>query len=481
MANRKRNQTISIRLTPTEKKEILAKAKQAQMTLTDYLIECSRNTDITVTDLSEVLVELKRIGNNLNQIAKKANSRRFFFGKFDSVIEGQRKIYDAIISLTGDDSKSKRRLVSGINCDGENAYREFMATKKVYGKDNGIFFYHYAQSFSPTEKITPEQAHETALEFAEKAWAGHEVLVTTHCDANHIHSHFVINSVGYESGMKLRQSPSTLKHLRKLSDEICLAHGLSVLQPYEGGGKRMSNREYRARMKGESWKQKLANDIDKAMEFSGSKDEFVRSMSILGYNLTWTDERKYLTFHCPNGKSCRDIKLHDEKYLKDNIERELLQREFPDSGSDEKQPTGWDDSRELFEQHLRERALVKAGFQRVAESYSDIGSGLGSLSGAISKIVDNDSEDPDERRKRIEAEENGSALGTVLGLGIGMVTNASAGSQDETLEQEPDYEQEEYKTREEILEEIFGAEDYDYDNYDDSEDEDENEGFSMTL
>ncbi len=101
---RKRNQTISIRLTPAEKKEIIAKAKQAQMTLTDYLVECSRNTEITVTDLSEVLVELKRIGNNLNQIARKINSKRFFFGKFDSVIEGQRKICDAIISLTGDES-----------------------------------------------------------------------------------------------------------------------------------------------------------------------------------------------------------------------------------------------------------------------------------------------------------------------------------------------------------------------------------------
>ena len=66
------------------------------------------------------------------------------------------------------DSKFKRRLVSGVNCDGENAFREFMATKKIHGKDNGIFFYHYAQSFSPTEKITPEQAHEIALEFAEK-------------------------------------------------------------------------------------------------------------------------------------------------------------------------------------------------------------------------------------------------------------------------------------------------------------------------
>ena len=104
MANRKRNQTISIRLTPAEKKEITAKAKQAKMTLTDYLIECSRNTEITVTDLSEVLVDLKRIGNNINQIARKINSKRFFFGNFDSVIVGQRKVYDAILRLKGEDS-----------------------------------------------------------------------------------------------------------------------------------------------------------------------------------------------------------------------------------------------------------------------------------------------------------------------------------------------------------------------------------------
>ncbi len=371
------------------------------------------------------------------------------------------------------DSKSKRRLVGGVNCDGENAFREFMATKKVHDKANGIFFYHYAQSFPPTEKITPEQAHEIALEFAEKAWPGHEVLVATHCDKEHIHSHFVINSVGFESGMKLRQSPSTLKKLRKLSDEICIAHGLSVLQPYEGGGRRMSSREYRARLRGNSWKQRLANDIDKAMEYSGSKDEFIRSMSILGYHMTWTDERKYLTFHCPNGKSCRDIRLHDEKYLKDNIERELLQREFPDSGSGEKQPTGWEDSRELYEQHLRERALAKAETQRFADNYSDVGSGVSSLAGAVSKIVDNDSEDPDERRKRIEAEENGSALGTVLGLGIGMIANAV----NETADQELDYEQDEYKTREEILQEIFGESDYDEEDYDNDEDE----GFTMSM
>ncbi len=274
--------------------------------------------------------------------------------------------------------------------------------------------------------------------------------------------------------MKLRQSPSTLKKLRKLSDEICIAHGLSVLQPYQGGRNSISSREYRARLRGNSWKKKLAKDIDTAMSYSGSKDEFIRNMSILGYQMTWTDTRKNITFHCPNGKKCCEDKLHDSKYLKENIERELLQREFPDGA---KQSTGWETSRELYEQHLRECVLSKVEMQRTADSYSDIGSGLGSLAGAVSKIVDNFTDDPDERRKRIEAEENGEALGTVLGMGIGMIANAV----NKTPEQELDYEQEEYKTREEILQEIFDADDYDYDDYDDSENEDEDAGFSMTM
>ena len=368
------------------------------------------------------------------------------------------------------DKQTKRNLIGGVNCDGANSFREFMATKKIYGKDNGFFFYHYTQSFSPKEKITPEQAHKIALEFAEKAWSGHEVLVATHCDREHIHSHFVINSVGFESGKKLRQSPSTLKQLRKLSDEICIAHGLSVLQPYQGGKNSMSSREYRARLRGNSWKEKLAKDIDTAMSYSGSKDEFIRNMSILGYHMTWTDTRKNITFQCPNGKKCCDDKLHDNKYLKESIESELLQREFPDG---EKLPTGWETSRELYEQHIRERALSKTEMQRTEDSYSDISSGLGSLASAVSKIVDNDAEDPDERRKRIEAEENGEALGTVLGLGIGMIANAV----NKTPEQELDYEQEEYQTREEILQEIFGDSDYDDEDYDDDEDE----GFTMSM
>lgn len=229
-----------------------------------------------------------------------------------------KKVYDEI---------SNQRLVSGINCDGENAFKEFMATKKSYGKTDGMNFYQYVQSFSPEENITPQKAHEVALEFAERAWTGYEVLVATHCDAQHIHSHFVINSVSFENGKKLRQNPNTLNSLRALSDEICRHHNLSTLEPYSKDGMKISTREYRTAVKGQSWKFKLMNDIDKAMNISGSKEDFINAMSIMGYSVTWTDDRKYITYQCPNKMKCRDIKLHNDKYLKGSMENEFRYRQ----------------------------------------------------------------------------------------------------------------------------------------------------------
>ena len=230
------------------------------------------------------------------------------------------------------DPDSGRRYVSGIGCDGENSYTEFMATKKCFGKASGVFFYQYEQSFSPDEKITPETAHTVALEFAERAWQGHEVLVTTHVDRHHLHTHFVINSVSYRDGSKLRQSPKTLEKLRALNDEICQAHGLSILEPYTGGGMHISAREYRAAMKGESWKFRLMATINHAMERSGNREDFIREMEGLGYQVRWTAERKYITYTCPNGMKCRDIKLHEEKYRKEMMEREFQYRTDKQNG-----------------------------------------------------------------------------------------------------------------------------------------------------
>lgn len=225
------------------------------------------------------------------------------------------------------DPVTGQRFVTGVHCLGDNACREFLATKRTYGKTKGMNFYQYVQSFSPKEAVTLEKAHAFALEFAQKAWPGFEVLVATHRDAGHLHSHFVVNSVSWETGLKLRQSPKTLQTLRALSDEICAAQGLSVLPRYEKPGAKLSSREYRAAQKGESWKFRLMGAITQAMERSGTRRDFLRAMERRGYQVAWEDNRKYITYTTPGGRKCRDIRLHQDKFRKENMEYEFAIRE----------------------------------------------------------------------------------------------------------------------------------------------------------
>ena len=438
------------------------------------------------------------------------------------------------------DSDSGRLLIGGVNVNGENAFKEFMTTKNAYHKTDGINFYQYVQSYSPEEQITAEEAHKIALEFAQKAWLGHEVLVTTHTDAEHIHSHFVINSVSFENGYKLRQSPNTLKELRALSDNICKAYGLTTLNPYEDGGVKISAREYRVAVKGDSWKFKLMSAIDESMKTSGSRQEFINRMESYGYSVNWSDNRKYITFTSPTGMKCRDIKLHDEKYLKENLENELYFREwyykkqingrtaereeqsrytgierttyagngtdtreklgydgksssivsgvshrgvratenlgdnyadaelygklveetageilreesgtgqetsrsscrsYETSGRNEKvRTTGWEENRSDYERYLgqgrrvatsdsqsfnenREKSLAQT-HGNIGDSITACGSALNSAMHMVASLID-ESEDEEEQRKRIEAEQNASNLGALIGVAVGLLT-----------------------------------------------------------
>lgn len=227
-----------------------------------------------------------------------------------------------------------RQYVCGVNCLGQHAYEEFMATKNLYGKACGTYFYQYVQSFLPGEIQSYEEAHRIGLEFAGKSFPGYEVLVATHLDAyddsgvQRVHNHFIVNSVSFENGRKIHFTPNALQELRKISDDICREHGLSVLSPSERTyGKGIVTREYRATMKGDGWKFQLINDIDAAMTQAGDKREFCDILASVGYTVTWTDTRKYITFTCPNGMKVRDNKLHDNKYRKDILEYELSIRQ----------------------------------------------------------------------------------------------------------------------------------------------------------
>ena len=223
-----------------------------------------------------------------------------------------------------------RQYVGGVNCLGTHAYEEFMATKNLYGKACGTYFYQYVQSFLPGEIQSYEEAHRIGLEFAGKSFPGYEVLVATHLDAHddsgvqRVHNHFLVNSVSFKDGKKIHFTPNTLQELRKISDDICRDHGLSVLPPSERrNGQGIGTREYRATMRGEGWKFGLINDIETAMTQAGDRREFCDILASVGYSVTWTEERKYITFTCPNGRKVRDNKLHDNKYTKENLEYEF--------------------------------------------------------------------------------------------------------------------------------------------------------------
>ncbi len=220
-----------------------------------------------------------------------------------------------------------RQLVSGINCSPQFAVQEFKAIRMVYRKDSPVWFYHYTQSFSPEEAVTGQQAHEVAKEFAEKAWPDSQILVATHVDAHHIHSHFIVNSVCFESGYMLRQGPRTLEKLRKLSDKICTEHGLSVLPPdLPKRSKEPGTREYRSMEKNQSWKMDLILAIEDAMALARSREHFIRLMEHKRYKVRWTDERKSITYTTPGGMKCRDNRLHEDKFLKGAMEYEFKLR-----------------------------------------------------------------------------------------------------------------------------------------------------------
>lgn len=220
------------------------------------------------------------------------------------------------------------KLVSGLNCSPQSVYQEFINTKLQYGKDSNRMYYHFVQSFPPSENVTPQTAHEIALKLAE-FYKDFEVLVSTHVDTGHIHSHFIINSVSYETGLKLHQPAQAIQELRQASDNLCMEYGLSICQPNPDRQrvKGMSAAEYHSAAKGESWKMQLINTIDEAMQYATSKAKFIEMMESEGYKVKWTDTRKSITYTTPQGNLCRDDRLHEMKYLKERMEHEFRIRQ----------------------------------------------------------------------------------------------------------------------------------------------------------
>lgn len=229
------------------------------------------------------------------------------------------------------------RFVSGINCSPSTARDEMLAVKKRFGKESGTVAYHGYQSFAPGE-ATPELAHEIGVKLAERLWGNrYQVIVATHLDKeNHLHNHFVVNTVSFADGIKYHRTRKDYYKMQTVSDELCREYGLSVIeQPQQGRGKQYG--EWRAEQEQRpTWRGLIRADIDEAIRQAMTERQFFDALRKKGYAVKVGKDISVR----PPGKErfVRLMRNFGEDYSLDSIRRRILSQRRPERRTTEQKP-----------------------------------------------------------------------------------------------------------------------------------------------
>lgn len=234
-------------------------------------------------------------------------------------LQGLRDVMDY---ATQDYKTERQHYVSGINCAPEIARDEMQMVKQQYDKEGGIIAYHGYQSFAPGE-VTPEQAHEIGVELAQRLWGDRfQVVVATHLDREHIHNHFVLNSVSFLDGKKYNDCKATYTLMRQTSDQLCREHGLSVIENPEQG-RTMSRDTWEAEQEGKpTWYGQIRQDVDSCITRSFLFEHFIANLKKQGYEVK---TGKYIAVRPPGRE--RFVRL---KTLGDNYTEEMIRQRIRD-------------------------------------------------------------------------------------------------------------------------------------------------------
>jgi len=224
--------------------------------------------------------------------------------------------------ISAESKTLERQLQTGINCDIDNCLAEMQAVKYQFGKQGGILAHHAEQSFMPGE-ITPLKAHEIGVAFAEKMWGDRfQVIVCTHTDKEHIHNHFLLNSVSYIDGKKYDGCKATYRKIREYSDQLCQDNELSIVTSPKGRGVSIGAIYVEKREKVSNRKLLMA-DIDHAISISASMNEFYGNLEKLGYEIKFG---KHIAVRMQGRDRFMRLKsLQSDDYLPDGIRRRIAE------------------------------------------------------------------------------------------------------------------------------------------------------------
>lgn len=225
---------------------------------------------------------------------------------------GRNASLKGIINYVLQHKKTEEQLITGICCDVPSALSTMLETKKMFNKNKGRQYYHFVQSFPPNEKnIDPKKAHEIALEFAEncKKFWGFEMIVATHRDREHLHTHFVMNSVSFLDGHKFHITRKELAMMKEMQNQICIKHGFSQA-PKKGfdifGRKRKkivanNSKAFHMLTKAkdtikDSYIFNCSEALIRTIKMARTKDQFMKLMHANGFDTEWNEKNKHIVF-----------------------------------------------------------------------------------------------------------------------------------------------------------------------------------------
>lgn len=221
------------------------------------------------------------------------------------------KAIDYIINPT---KTQNELLITTYGCSKETLAEEFAFTRKQGSEIGNTLAQHVIQSFKPNE-VDAATAHKIGIELANRLTSNqHEYLIATHIDKDHIHNHIIFNQVNFITHKKFRSNIKTTQLLRQISDDLCVAHRLSIIQ--EPLGKGISHFEWLMRKAQKSYKKKLQNSIDACIETSNSYDEFISAMLSLRYKVKYG---KHLAFRMNDQEHFTNAKSLGTNYSEEQI------------------------------------------------------------------------------------------------------------------------------------------------------------------
>ena len=281
------------------------------------------------------VTKLWPVKTNLGQVIdyamdeKKTDKRKFS----QELEEPERKFsvsdYQAlqdVLAYAENEEKTEQMLFcQGINCNPTIARDQFVAVKERFGKTDGIQAYHGYLSFKEQD-ITPELAQQIGMEFAKEMWGDRfQIVVTTHLNTQHLHCHFVLNSISFVDGKRAHDETAWFR-FSPVADRICRDHGLHTVRNAERNQspKTLERRDGSGALT--PWNITRAA-IDDAISRSRNFAEMEDALRKMGYTFDFNPKHKYWTI-IPKGskKSIRLYRLGAE-YTPDAINRRLAENQ----------------------------------------------------------------------------------------------------------------------------------------------------------